>query len=149
MFTKIVRLALTVISYAGRALAETERRYSQTEKNIFLLCGPSFILYTDDKTPGSNLWEPCLKQPSRIERWLLFTNFVSRANVGIKTQPISYRDIPQRSRTNTLMSQTLAYRLLYVQADQYRIQLPRYRQLSFCTIEKCAGIYHDYLETAW
>ena len=112
MFTKIVRLALTVIAYAGRALAETERRYSQTEKNIFLLCGPSFVLYTDDKTRGSNLWEPCLKQPSRIERWLLFTNFVSRANVGIKTQPISYRDIPQRSRTNTLMSQTLAYRLL-------------------------------------
>ena len=72
---------LQVISYASRSLSDTERRYSQTEKEALAivlacerfhayLCGAEFELMTDHK-PLECIFSPKSKTCARIERWLL------------------------------------------------------------------------------
>ena len=72
---------LRVISYASRSLSDTERRYSQTEKETFAivwacerfhayLYGAEFELMTDDK-PLECIFSPKSKTCARIERLLL------------------------------------------------------------------------------
>lgn len=70
-----------VISYANKSLSDTERRYSQTEKEslalvwaverfFYYLAGLDFELVTDHK-PLETIFKPAAKAPARIERWLL------------------------------------------------------------------------------
>lgn len=70
-----------VISYANKSLSDTERRYSQTEKEslalvwaverfFYYLAGLEFELVTDHK-PLETIFKPAAKAPARIERWLL------------------------------------------------------------------------------
>ncbi|XP_044760910.1 uncharacterized protein K02A2.6-like [Coccinella septempunctata] len=70
-----------VISFASKSLSDTERRYSQTEKEslalvwgverfYFYLSGLDFELVTDHK-PLEVIFKPTSKPPARIERWLL------------------------------------------------------------------------------
>lgn len=70
-----------VISFASKSLSETERRYSQTEKEslalvwgverfYFNLDGLNFELVTDHK-PLEAIFKPTSKPPARIERWVL------------------------------------------------------------------------------
>ena len=70
-----------VISYASRSLSDTERRYSQTEKEALAivwscerfhayLYGAEFELMTDHK-PLECIFSPKSKTCARIERWLL------------------------------------------------------------------------------
>lgn len=70
-----------VISYANKSLSDTERRYSQTEKEslalvwaverfFYYLAGLEFELVTDHK-PLETIFKPTAKAPARIERWLL------------------------------------------------------------------------------
>ena len=72
---------LRVISYASRSLSDTERRYSQTEKeavaNVWAyerfhayLYGAEFELMTDHK-PLESIFSLRSKTCARIERWLL------------------------------------------------------------------------------
>ena len=72
---------LRVISYASRSLSDTERRYSQTEKEALAivwacerfhayLYGAEFELMTDHK-PLECIFSPKSKTCARIERWLL------------------------------------------------------------------------------
>ena len=72
---------LRVISYASRSLSDTERRYSQTEKEALAivwacerfhayLYGAEFELMTDHK-PLECIFFPKSKTCARIERWLL------------------------------------------------------------------------------
>ena len=72
---------LRVISYASRSLSDTERRYSQTEKEALAivwscerfhayLYGAEFELITDHK-PLECIFTPKSKPCARIERWLL------------------------------------------------------------------------------
>ena len=72
---------LRVISYASRSLSDTERRYSQTEKEasaIVWACerfhaylyGAEFELMTDHKLLAC-IFSPKSKTCARIERWLL------------------------------------------------------------------------------
>ena len=72
---------LRVISYADRSLSETERQYSQTEKEALAivwacerfhayLYGAEFQLMTDRK-PLECIFSPKSKTCARIERWLL------------------------------------------------------------------------------
>ncbi|CAB4006959.1 Transposon Tf2-9 poly, partial [Paramuricea clavata] len=69
------------ISYASRTLTPTERRYSQTEKEVLAvvwgcerfhlyLVGNEFTLQTDHK-PLELIYSPKSKPPPCIERWLL------------------------------------------------------------------------------
>ena len=75
------REELRAISYASRSLSDTERRYSQTEKEalpIVWACerfhahlyGAEFDLMTDHK-PLECIFSPKSKTCARIERWLL------------------------------------------------------------------------------
>jgi hypothetical protein len=69
------------VAYASRALTDTERRYSQTERealavvwgcerfHLYLL-GKRFTLVTDHK-PLEMIYRPGSKPPARIERWAL------------------------------------------------------------------------------
>ena len=70
-----------VISYASRSLSDTERRYSQTEKEALALVwacerfhvyiyGSEFELLTDHK-PLECIYSPKSKVCARIERWVL------------------------------------------------------------------------------
>lgn len=70
-----------VISYASRSLSDTERRYSQTEKEALALVwacerfhiyiyGSQFELLTDHK-PLECIFSPKSKVCARIERWVL------------------------------------------------------------------------------
>ncbi|XP_058977362.1 uncharacterized protein K02A2.6-like [Musca domestica] len=70
-----------VISFASKSLSETERRYSQTEKEslalvwsverfYYYLAGIEFELVTDHK-PLETIFKPTSKPPARIERWVL------------------------------------------------------------------------------
>ncbi|XP_061395874.1 uncharacterized protein K02A2.6-like, partial [Musca vetustissima] len=70
-----------VISFASKSLSETERRYSQTEKEslalvwgvarfYYYLAGIEFELVTDHK-PLEAIFKPTSKPPARIERWVL------------------------------------------------------------------------------
>ena len=72
---------LRVISYASRSSSDTERRYSQTEKEALAivwacerfhanLYGAEFELMTDHK-PLECIFSPKSKTCARIERWLL------------------------------------------------------------------------------
>jgi len=72
---------LRVISYASRSLSDTERRYSQTEKEALALVwacerfhvyiyGSEFELLTDHK-PLECIYSPKSKVCARIERWVL------------------------------------------------------------------------------
>jgi len=72
---------LRVISYASRSLSDTERQYSQTEKEALAivwscerfhmyLYGADFELMTDHK-PLECIFSPTSKTCARIERWLL------------------------------------------------------------------------------
>ena len=72
---------LRVISYASRSLSDTERRYSQTEKEALAivwscerfhtyLYDADFELMTDQK-PLECIFSPTSKTCTRIERWLL------------------------------------------------------------------------------
>ena len=72
---------LRVISYASRSLSDTERRYSQTEKETLAivwacerfhayLYGAEFELMADHK-PLECIFSPKSKTCARIERWLL------------------------------------------------------------------------------
>ena len=72
---------LRVISYASRSLSDTERRYSQIEKEALAivwscerfhmyLYGADFELMTDHK-PLECIFSPTSKTCARIERWLL------------------------------------------------------------------------------
>ena len=72
---------LRVISHANRSLSDTERRYSQTEKEALAivwacerfhahLYGAEFELMTDHK-PLECIFSPKSKTCARIERWLL------------------------------------------------------------------------------
>ncbi|XP_061195212.1 uncharacterized protein K02A2.6-like [Saccostrea echinata] len=70
-----------VLSYASRSLSDTERRYSQTEKEALALVwacerfhvylyGTEFELLTDHK-PLECIYSPKSKVCARIERWVL------------------------------------------------------------------------------
>ena len=70
-----------VISYASRSVTETERRYSQTEKEALALIwacdkfhpyvyGTPFELVTDHK-PLEVIYGPKSRPCARIERWVL------------------------------------------------------------------------------
>ena len=70
-----------IISYASRSLTDTEKRYSQTEKEAFALVwacekfhpyiyGVPFELVTDHK-PLEVIYGPKSKPCARIERWIL------------------------------------------------------------------------------
>lgn len=70
-----------VISFASKSLSQTERRYSQTEKEslalvwgverfYYYLAGIEFELVTDHK-PLEAIFKPTSKPPARIERWVL------------------------------------------------------------------------------
>lgn len=72
-----------VVAYASRSLTDTERRYSQVERetlaaawgcehfNLFNLYGHPFTLVTDN-TPLKQIWDnPRSKPPVRIERWIM------------------------------------------------------------------------------
>ncbi|XP_053954964.1 uncharacterized protein K02A2.6-like [Anastrepha ludens] len=70
-----------VISFASKSLSDTEKRYSQTEKEslalvwaveryYYYLMGLEFELVTDHK-PLETIFKPTSKPPARIERWLL------------------------------------------------------------------------------
>lgn len=70
-----------VISYASKGLSDSERRYSQTEKEslalvwaverfYFYLTGLEFELVTDHK-PLEAIFKPTSRPPARIERWVL------------------------------------------------------------------------------
>ena len=72
---------LRVISYASRSLSDTERRYSQTEKEALAimwacervhayLYGAEFDLMTDHK-PLECIFSPESKTCARVKRWLL------------------------------------------------------------------------------
>ena len=72
---------LRIISYATRSLSDTERRYSQTEKEALAIVwacerfhaylhGAEFELLTDHK-PLECIFSPKSKTCARIERWLL------------------------------------------------------------------------------
>ena len=69
------------VAYASRTLNDTERRYSQIERETLAvlygierfhvyLYGMSFTVYSDHK-PLQNIFTPGHKPPARIERWLL------------------------------------------------------------------------------
>ncbi|KAG5887393.1 hypothetical protein JTB14_001583 [Gonioctena quinquepunctata] len=70
-----------VVSFASKGLSDTERRYSQTEKEslalvwaverfCFYLTGLEFELVTDHK-PLEAIFKPTSRPPARIERWVL------------------------------------------------------------------------------
>ncbi|XP_036340795.1 uncharacterized protein K02A2.6-like [Rhagoletis pomonella] len=70
-----------IISFASKSLSDTEKKYSQTEKDSlalvwaveryhYYLMGLQFELVTDHK-PLETIFKPTSKPPARIERWLL------------------------------------------------------------------------------
>ncbi|KAG5865353.1 hypothetical protein JTB14_037363 [Gonioctena quinquepunctata] len=70
-----------VVSFASKGLSDTEKRYSQTEKEslalvwaverfYFYLTGLEFELVTDHK-PLEAIFKPTSRPPARIERWVL------------------------------------------------------------------------------
>ena len=70
-----------MISYASRSLTDTDRRYSQTEKEALSLVwacerlhvylyGTDFELLTDHR-PLESIFAPRSKPSARIERWVL------------------------------------------------------------------------------
>jgi hypothetical protein len=74
-----------IVSYASRLLSDTERRYSQIEKealavvwacekNHLYLFGRKFSIVTDNKAVELILKNPRSKPPARIERWHLRLN---------------------------------------------------------------------------
>lgn len=87
-----------VISYANKSLSDTERRYSQTEKEslalvwaverfYYYLAGMEFELVTDHK-PLETIFKPTANAPARIERWLL------------RLQPFKFRVIYKSGKSN-------------------------------------------------
>eukprot|EP00794_Sanderia_malayensis_P019767 gene19767-biopygen16415 len=71
-----------IIAYASRALTDTEKRYSQTEKEALAIVwgiehfhlyiyGAPFVLYTDHKPLEFIYKNPLSKPAARIERWML------------------------------------------------------------------------------
>ena len=81
VLTQVQKDGPRVISYASRSLTETERRYSQTEKEALALIwacekfhpyiyGTPFELVTDHK-PLEVIYGPKSRPCARIERWVL------------------------------------------------------------------------------
>ena len=71
-----------IVAYVSRSLSETERKYSQTEREALAIVwamerlqlylrGGKFTLYTDCKPIELILGNPKAKPPARIERWNL------------------------------------------------------------------------------
>ena len=87
------------VCYASRSLSDTERRYSQTEKealalvwacerfNLYLCGLPEFDLVTDHQALKT-IYGPRSKPSARIERWVL------------RLQPFNYKVIYVPSREN-------------------------------------------------
>ncbi|KAG5893745.1 hypothetical protein JTB14_001389 [Gonioctena quinquepunctata] len=87
-----------VVSFASKGLSDTERRYSQTEKEslalvwaverfYFYLTGLEFELVTDHK-PLEAIFKPTSRPPARIERWVL------------RLQAFKFKVIYQRGKSN-------------------------------------------------
>ncbi|KAG5897166.1 hypothetical protein JTB14_020895 [Gonioctena quinquepunctata] len=87
-----------VVSFASKGLSDTERRYSQTEKEslalvwaverfCFYLTGLEFELVTDHK-PLEAIFKPTSRPPARIERWVL------------RLQAFKFKVIYQRGKSN-------------------------------------------------
>ena len=71
-----------IMAYASKSLTDTEKRYSQTEKEALAIVwgiehfhlyvyGAPFILYTDHKPLELIYDNPMSKPPARLERWML------------------------------------------------------------------------------
>ncbi|KAG5875425.1 hypothetical protein JTB14_005323 [Gonioctena quinquepunctata] len=87
-----------VVSFASKGLSDTERRYSQTEKEslalvwavgrfYFYLTGLEFELVTDHK-PLEAIFKPTSRPPAWIERWVL------------RLQAFKFKVIYQRGKSN-------------------------------------------------
>ena len=130
------------VCYASRSLSDTERRYSQTEKealalvwacerfNLYL-CGPRFDLVTDHQALKT-IYGPRSKPSARIERWIL------------RLQPFNYKVIYVPSRENiadalSRLTKVLASRG-YVHDEEYVRAITLQAVLAALRIEEIGAV---------